>query len=176
MAKLPVVSGKEAMRVFEKAGWHFVRRARSRHMIMKKPGMKTALSIPEHKTLDRGLLRALIRRDFYKSKAYTLNMTKMLKPPEFLRPLFWEVDFPNLNLLKWPNYVIKRILEYGDKKAVCWMGQNFDKSKIREVVCKTRDLSSRSANYWAVVLEIDKRKVKCLQRHCLEIRRSCWPY
>lgn len=28
---------------------------------MKKQGMKTTLSIPEHMTLDRGLLRALIR-------------------------------------------------------------------------------------------------------------------
>ena len=31
---------------------------------MKKSGMKTTLSIPEHKTLDRGLLRALIRDAF----------------------------------------------------------------------------------------------------------------
>ena len=61
MAKLPVISGKEARRAFEKAGWHFERRARSSHMIMKKSGMKTTLSIPDHKTLDRGLLRTLIR-------------------------------------------------------------------------------------------------------------------
>jgi hypothetical protein len=31
---------------------------------MKKPGMITILSIPDHKTLDRGLLRALIRDAF----------------------------------------------------------------------------------------------------------------
>lgn len=59
--KLPVISGQEAIRAFEKAGWYIDRRAKSRHIIMKKPGMKTTLSIPEHKTLDRGLLRALIR-------------------------------------------------------------------------------------------------------------------
>lgn len=61
MTKLPVISGKEAIRAFEKVGWHRERRARSRHIIMKKQGMKTTLSIPEHKTLDRGLLRSLIR-------------------------------------------------------------------------------------------------------------------
>ncbi len=59
--KLPVISGNEAIRAFEKAGWYIDRRAKSRHIIMKKAGMKTTLSIPEHKTLDRGLLRALIR-------------------------------------------------------------------------------------------------------------------
>ncbi len=66
--KLPIISGKEAIRAFEKTGWCIDRRAKSRHIIMKKPGMKTTLSIPEHKTLDRGLLRALIR-DAYISVA-----------------------------------------------------------------------------------------------------------
>ena len=66
--KLPVISGKEAITAFEKAGWYIDRRAKSRHIIMKKAGMKMILSIPEHKTLDRGLLRALIR-DAYLSVA-----------------------------------------------------------------------------------------------------------
>ena len=61
MPKLPVVSGKEAVGAFEKDGWKIIRRARSRHIIMKKEGITTTLSIPEHKVLDRGLLRALIR-------------------------------------------------------------------------------------------------------------------
>jgi predicted RNA binding protein YcfA (HicA-like mRNA interferase family) len=61
MAKLPVISGKEAVRAFEKDGWRVVRRAKSKHIVMKKEGMVTTLSIPEHKVLDRGLLRSLIR-------------------------------------------------------------------------------------------------------------------
>ncbi len=61
MAKLPVISGKEAIKAFEKDGWNVVRRAKTRHIIMKKEGMVTTLSIPEHKVLDRGLLRSLIR-------------------------------------------------------------------------------------------------------------------
>jgi predicted RNA binding protein YcfA (HicA-like mRNA interferase family) len=61
MTKLPVVSGREAIKAFEKNGWRVMRRAKSGHIIMKKEGMLTALSIPEHKVLDRGLLRSLIR-------------------------------------------------------------------------------------------------------------------
>ena len=56
-----MVSGKEAVKAFEKDGWKVIRRAKSRHIIMKKEGMTTTLSIPEHRVLDRGLLRALIR-------------------------------------------------------------------------------------------------------------------
>jgi predicted RNA binding protein YcfA (HicA-like mRNA interferase family) len=62
MAKLPLISGREAVKAFEEDGWRVViRRAKSRHIIMKKEGRVTTLSIPEHRVLDRGLLRSLIR-------------------------------------------------------------------------------------------------------------------
>lgn len=64
MSGLPVVSGKEAVKAFQNAGWSIVRIGSSRHIIMKKPGVITTLFIPDHKTLDRGLLRALIRDAF----------------------------------------------------------------------------------------------------------------
>lgn len=60
MPKLPVVSGREARRAFEKAGWVF-NRQRGSHMILIKAGASTNLSVPDHHELDRGLLRGLIR-------------------------------------------------------------------------------------------------------------------
>lgn len=60
MPELPVLSGDEARKAFEKAGWVFVRQSGS-HMFMKKPGVRAALSVPRHRELDRGTLRALIR-------------------------------------------------------------------------------------------------------------------
>ena len=60
MPPLPVVSGRQARRAFEKAGWTFDRQ-RGSHMILTKPGVATNLSVPDHRELDRGLLRGLIR-------------------------------------------------------------------------------------------------------------------
>ena len=60
MPPLPVVSGRQARRAFEKAGWVFDRQ-RGSHMILTKPGIPTNLSVPDHRELDRGLLRGLIR-------------------------------------------------------------------------------------------------------------------
>jgi len=60
MPPLPVVSGRQARRVFEKAGWTF-NRQRSSHMILVKAGVSLNLSVPDHRELDRGLLRGLIR-------------------------------------------------------------------------------------------------------------------
>lgn len=60
MPKLPVISGREARRAFERIGWVFDRQ-RGSHMVLTKTGMNANLSVPDHRELDRGLLRGLIR-------------------------------------------------------------------------------------------------------------------
>ncbi len=76
MAKLPIISGREAVRTFERDGWKVVRRAKSRHIIMKKEGMVTTLSIPEHKVLDRGLLRSLVRDAYISIEKFNALLKK----------------------------------------------------------------------------------------------------
>jgi len=61
MPPLPVISGLEAVRAFQKAGWRIARQ-RGSHIILVKKGRFATLSIPDHETLDRGTLRSLIRR------------------------------------------------------------------------------------------------------------------
>ena len=60
MPPLPIISGRQARRAFEQAGWLFSRQ-RGSHMVLTKPGVPANLSIPDHRELDRGLLRGLIR-------------------------------------------------------------------------------------------------------------------
>jgi predicted RNA binding protein YcfA (HicA-like mRNA interferase family) len=60
MARLPVLSGAETVRVFQKAGWT-VDRKRGSHVILVKDGHPATLSVPDHKELAKGTLRSLIR-------------------------------------------------------------------------------------------------------------------
>jgi predicted RNA binding protein YcfA (HicA-like mRNA interferase family) len=60
MPKLPVVSGTQAGRAFERAGWR-VDRQRGSHVVMLKSGHIASLSIPQHRELAPGTLRSLIR-------------------------------------------------------------------------------------------------------------------
>lgn len=60
MAKLPVVSGQRAVKAFTKAGWTPERQHGS-HLVLSKPGREEILTVPLHKELKRGMLRALIR-------------------------------------------------------------------------------------------------------------------
>ena len=60
MGRLNNVSGKAAAGAFEKVGWQTVGQIGS-HLVMIKPGVRANLSIPQHKELSIGTLRALIR-------------------------------------------------------------------------------------------------------------------
>lgn len=60
MASLPVISGSETVKVFERFGWTVARQTSS-HIIMTKEGQIASLSIPNHKEVARGTLRSLIR-------------------------------------------------------------------------------------------------------------------
>ena len=57
---LPVMSGREVVRIFESLGWEAVRQAGS-HIIMTKDEELITLSVPAHREVAKGTLRSLIR-------------------------------------------------------------------------------------------------------------------
>lgn len=61
MPTLPVCSGEDVIRAFSKDGWT-IDRQKGSHVTLVKTGSVVVLSIPLHRELDRGLLRALIRK------------------------------------------------------------------------------------------------------------------
>ena len=60
MAQLPAISGAEAVRAFKRAGRREDRQ-RGSHVILIKTGHHATLSIPQHRELAPGTIRALIR-------------------------------------------------------------------------------------------------------------------
>ncbi len=60
MGKLGNVSGKQAVKAFEKAGW-MARGQTGSHLVLTKTGVRANLTVPLHPELSVGTLRALIR-------------------------------------------------------------------------------------------------------------------
>jgi len=58
---LRLVSGSEAVRKFQKAGWSVARRKGS-HVMLTKPGYQWTLSIPQHEELGPGILKKLVKQ------------------------------------------------------------------------------------------------------------------
>ncbi|MBI5144705.1 MAG: hypothetical protein HZA27_00790 [Candidatus Omnitrophica bacterium] len=96
--------------------------------------------------------------------------------PSALKKYFWDVDFGKIDAKAYSQDVLARLLEYGDEKAINWIKRNFTKHQVEDVLFHYRSVSPQSANFWALIFNIDKRKVLCLQKPYLEIRRRHWPY
>ena len=61
MKKLPRISGRECVKAFEKLDFYFKRQEGS-HIVLRKDDPFAQIVIPDHKELDRGTLRAIIRQ------------------------------------------------------------------------------------------------------------------
>lgn len=96
------------------------------------------------------------------------------KLPAFLKRYFWDVPFAELHPRRSRTFVLERILEYGDQRAVRWMDEQFDQRAIRETVARSQRLSVRSANFWASVYNLRRPEVRCLSKRFQQKRRQHW--
>ncbi len=61
MSKLPRVSGRECLKALAKAGF-YLKRQEGSHMILRRDDPFEQVVVPDHKELDRGTLRAILRQ------------------------------------------------------------------------------------------------------------------
>jgi len=61
MSRLPVISGRECVKALRKAGFVLARQ-RGSHMVLYRAEPPAQVTVPDHKELDRGTLRSIIRQ------------------------------------------------------------------------------------------------------------------
>ncbi|MBU1045617.1 hypothetical protein KJ616_00655 [Patescibacteria group bacterium] len=100
----------------------------------------------------------------------------MKKIPQFLQKYFWDVDFSTVDKKQHSQFVIERILEYGDKKSIKWMKDNFSSEEIKKTLSVSKNLSRKSANFWQLIFGLDKDKILCLKKSFQKKHRAIWRY
>lgn len=60
MSNIPRISGRECIKALSKTGFYFKRQEGS-HVILRRDDPFGQVVVPDHKELDRGTLRAIIR-------------------------------------------------------------------------------------------------------------------
>lgn len=61
MSKLPLLSARECIQALEKAGFSVLHQSGS-HVILRRDDPKATISVPNHREIRRGTLRAIIRQ------------------------------------------------------------------------------------------------------------------
>lgn len=93
-----------------------------------------------------------------------------------IKRFFWDIDFSKLDFEKNSEYVIARILEYGDPEAIKWLFETYDKKTIKKVLMNQRGFSKKTANFWSKILDVDESQIQCLKKSYQEIQKAHWPY
>ncbi len=121
--------------------------------------------------------------DFFINLCYNLsNMTgknifkTKSKLPKFLENYFWDVDFKRLDIKKYPSFIAERILEYGDKKDFKWLENTFSKKFLKKIVLESRILTYRSANFWSIIFNFNKKEISCLKKSLQKRQNKIWSY
>jgi len=92
---------------------------------------------------------------------YTMTNSDRTGLPEFLRSLFWDVDFNRLNWDAHREYIAGRILESGNWNAIRWLRTTWGDDALRAYLLsrKGRGLSPPQLRYWQVVLNLPSDEV-----------------
>ncbi|NBV76858.1 hypothetical protein EBR66_01700 [bacterium] len=62
--------------------------------------------------------------------------------------LFWDVDRATLGTEAHADFIIRRVLMFGDLEDVKWVVGQYGVEKVRDVAQTARDLDSRSRAFW----------------------------
>ena len=82
--------------------------------------------------------------------------------PRYLKRYFWEVDFAQVQLPEREFYVIERLLEHGDDKAIGWLRETFTDETLGSVVRRSRAISAPKAIFWSELLGIPRTEIRML--------------
>ncbi|MFH1175609.1 MAG: hypothetical protein V1698_02715 [bacterium] len=72
---------------------------------------------------------------------------------KFRQALFWDVNPKNIDEKKNAQYIIERVLDFGNDKEVRWMWKTYSKRTLKKVVEKSRCLMPETKKLWTILLK-----------------------
>jgi len=96
--------------------------------------------------------------------------------PRRIALFFPEIQWDDSVADQYPFHVVERLLENGDTEAVRWVLARFDDEILRDVVCRSRKLSRRTARFWQQILQIPEDKVLCLNKSWINSPSRFWKH
>lgn len=71
---------------------------------------------------------------------------------KFRQTLFWDVNPDKIDTKKNAQYIIERVLDFGNDKEVQWLWKFYNKDILKKVVAKSRCLRPRTKTLWTLLL------------------------
>lgn len=94
-----------------------------------------------------------------KSNSVKKNNVKSIFNPA----LFWDAE--DIDIKKHAEYIIARVLDYGDEKDIVVLRSMYSDKEIINVVKKRRGLMPQTGMFWAVNFKIPPGEIACLKMY-----------
>ncbi|MBN1970386.1 MAG: hypothetical protein JW870_13545 [Candidatus Delongbacteria bacterium] len=88
----------------------------------------------------------------------------MKKMPEYVNKYLWDVKVDALDVKKHSNFIIERILEYGDIDSLTWLQKTYEKDCIVKVLKKSKRISPKTGNFYAMYFDVPKNEFLCIRK------------
>ena len=77
--------------------------------------------------------------------------------------LFWDAE--DIDIKKHSEYIIARVLDYGDAKDIKKLRAMQSDKEIIKVIKKRRGLMPQTGKFWAVIFKIPLEEIACLKAY-----------
>ena len=86
---------------------------------------------------------------------------KPVSLPDFLRPLFWDAEWKDVEFERNLGAIVERVLNLGNEEQLSWLKKNVSCESIRRVVMKSRRLSRKTARCWQNYFGLGEEEMEC---------------
>lgn len=80
------------------------------------------------------------------------------------KKLFWDVDLSSLDENKNKDFVIERVLEFGNLEDFAELKKHYALDDIVSVLKNSSNLSYKTGNFYALILGVPRKEVLCLRK------------
>jgi hypothetical protein len=82
--------------------------------------------------------------------------------PDFIDQYLWDVE--GVEQEKHSEFIIARVLEYGDGQAFDWLRESYSAEEIKQVLETCRNISAKTANFYCKLYNVPLDQVECLKK------------
>lgn len=94
--------------------------------------------------------------------------------PSSFNKYFWDVAFKKIDSQKNSVFVAERLIELGDLEQLKWLKSTYGVEFLKEIVKRSRRLSQKTANFFAIYFGINPEDILCLQKDFRQKHKAIW--
>lgn len=91
-------------------------------------------------------------------------MVLQKKLKQLNKTLFWDVNFKDLDYKKNADFIIERVLSFGDKKDYQILQEIYSLKKIKKTAVKINYPNKKTINFWSLIFNIPINSFLCIKK------------